>query len=197
MYLAHRQFRFWNGGGAARTLTLVIKAARGEPESMTAAVRAAVAALDPTLPLGAFQTLEEVASDSVSRPRFALVLLGAFAFLALVLAAVGTYGVISYATSQRAREMGIRMALGARRVEVVRLVVGQGMVLGVAGIALGIAGALVITRSLSGLLYDVKPGDPVTLVTVSGLLIAVTLAASALPARQATRVDPGNALRGE
>jgi ABC-type antimicrobial peptide transport system permease subunit len=93
--------------------------------------------------------------------------------------------------------MGIRMALGARRVEVVRLVVGQGMVLGVAGIALGIAGALVITRSLSGLLYDVKPGDPVTLVTVSGLLIAVTLAASALPARQATRVDPGNALRGE
>ena len=197
MYLAHRQFRFWNGGGSARTLTLVVKTERGEPEIMAGGVRAAVADVDPTLPLGAFETLEDVAADSVSRPRFALMLLGAFALLALVLAAVGTYGVIAYATSQRAREMSIRMALGARRAQVLRLVVGQGVGLAAIGIAVGSAGALALTRGLSNLLYEVSPGDPITLGAVSVLLFAVTMAACALPARQATRVDPGNALRGD
>jgi ABC-type antimicrobial peptide transport system permease subunit len=124
-------------------------------------------------------------------------LLGAFALLALVLAAIGTYGVIAYATSQRAREMSIRMALGARRAQVLRLVVGQGVALAVIGIAVGSAGALALTRGISNLLYQVSPGDPITLVAVSVLLFAVTMAACALPARQATRVDPGNALRGD
>lgn len=197
MYLAHRQFRFWNGGSSARALTLVAKVERGEAESLVPGVRAAVAAIDPALPLESFETLESVASDSVSRPRFALVLLGAFAILALILAGVGTYGVVAYATSQRMKEMSIRMALGARRGQVLGLVVGQGVVMAAAGIAFGCLGALALTRGLAGLLYDVTPGDPVTLVAVSVLLFVVTLAACAVPARQATRVDPGNALRAD
>jgi putative ABC transport system permease protein len=178
-------------------MTLVAKAARGDAAVLAPAVRRAVAEIDPALPLGAFETLDAVASDSVSRPRFALLLLGAFAILALLLAAVGTYGVIAYATSQRAREMSIRMALGARRAQVLRLVVGQGVLLAVIGIAIGSAGALALSRGLSGLLYQISPGDPLTLTAVAALLFTVTMVACAIPARQATRIDPGNALRAE
>jgi putative ABC transport system permease protein len=197
MYLAHRQFTLWNGGASIRTMTLVAKAARGDAAVLAPAVRRAVAEIDPALPLGAFETLDAVASDSVSRPRFALLLLGAFAILALLLAAVGTYGVIAYATSQRAREMSIRMALGARRAQVLRLVGGQGVLLAVIGIAIGSAGALALSRGLSGLLYQISPGDPLTLTAVAALLFTVTMVACAIPARQATRIDPGNALRAE
>ncbi len=139
--------------------------------------------------------MDEIVSNSVAERRLTVMLLTVFAGVAMLLAAVGIYGVIAYSVTQRTHEIGIRMALGARRGDVMRLVVRNALVLVAVGVAAGAAGALLLTRLMSGLLFDVRPSDPLTFAVVSGILIAVALAASVLPGLRATRVDPVIALR--
>jgi putative ABC transport system permease protein len=196
MYIAHAQFTFWNSGLAVPNLTLVTRVA-GEPTTLAPMVRRQIAALDPDLPTGAFQTMEEVAANSVSRPRFVLTLLAVFSAIALLLATIGIYGVVAYAVSQRTHELGIRMALGARRAQVVGLVLRQGLGMIGAGLAIGVVAALAFTRTLSGLLYDVQPNDPLTLIGVALTLGVTALLACVEPARRATRVHPMDSLRSE
>jgi putative ABC transport system permease protein len=143
------------------------------------------------------QTMESLISDSLAARRFAMILLGAFAVLALVLASVGIYGVIAYIVGQRTHEIGIRMALGAQRNHVLRLVVWQGTRLALMGVSIGIAGALALTRLMAKLLYGVSATDPLTFAALALILTAVAIAACWLPARRAMRVDPVVALRYE
>jgi predicted permease len=168
-----------------------------DPASLAAAVRREVLALDPDLPVFDVRTLTERSADATARTRVSALLLGVFASLALVLAALGIYGVIAYSVAQRTHEMGLRMALGARRGDVVRLVVRQGMTLVLVGIAAGLAGAFGLTRLLASMLYGVRATDPATFAVIALLLTAVAFLASWLPARRATRVDPSSALRSE
>ncbi|MFQ5695496.1 MAG: FtsX-like permease family protein, partial [Terriglobia bacterium] len=160
-------------------------------------VKSEAHSLDDSLPVYSVLTLESMLADEFSQRRFAVILLGLFAALALVLAAVGLYGVMAYVVSQRTREIGIRMAMGARPGDVLRLVVGQGMALTLIGIAVGLAGSLVLKRFLAGFLFGVSATDPVTYGGVALLLAGVALAASYAPARRATHVDPLEALRYE
>jgi len=168
-----------------------------DPVALTSAIRGAVASVDKDQPVFAISTMSQLVSDSVSTRTFTLILLGLFSGLALVLAAIGIYGVISYSVAQRTRDIGIRMALGASRSDVLRDVLGLGARLTAIGLALGLAGALAATRVLSSLLYGVRSTDAITFTAVSLLLMAVALFASYLPARRATRVDPMVALRYE
>jgi putative ABC transport system permease protein len=167
------------------------------PLSLSREVESAVRGVDPNLPIGRVRSMEEVLSTSLAFQRFLMTLMGVFAGLALVLAAVGIYGVMSYWVRQRTREIGIRMALGAGRKTVRRWVVRQGMTLALYGVAAGLLAALGLARLLGSVLYGVKPTDPLTFVAVSLILAAVALAASYIPARRATKVDPMVALRYE
>ena len=169
----------------------------GDPERVLAEARSQVRALAPDLPVYNGRSLEQAVAESVARPRFYMVLLGTFAALALVLAAVGIYGVISYLVNQRTQEIGIRIALGATRERVLGMVVGQGIGMALAGAALGVAGALALTRGMSSLLYGVSATDPATFAGVAAVLVLVAVLASYLPARRAARIEPQLALRGE
>jgi ABC-type antimicrobial peptide transport system permease subunit len=153
--------------------------------------------MDASLPVAAVRTMDEVMSGAASRPRFLTLLLTLFAGTALALAAVGIYGVISYSVAQRTSEFGIRMAMGAQPSDVLAMVLRQGVLLGAIGVAVGAAGALALTRLISGLLFGISSFDPLTFVVMAAVLIAVTLAACWAPARRATRVDPMIALRYE
>ena len=175
----------------------VVVRTTADPKLIESGVRAAVRTVDPTLPLYQLGTMEQVVRDSVSQPRFYLLLLGAFAGIALLLAALGIYGVISYTVSQRTRELGIRIALGASRERVVRLVLGQGLWLTLSGVAIGLAAAFWLTRLIASLLFGVGAVDPITFAGVSVLLVGVAALASWLPARRAARVDPVIAMRAE
>ncbi len=166
------------------------------PSALAPSMRQAVRALDPELPVN-FKTLDQVFSSSLDQRRFSLVIFGVFAGVALLLASMGIYGVTSYAVAQRTQEIGIRMALGARRFDVLKLVVRQGMTLAVVGVALGLLGAAAITRLMSSLLFGVTAKDPLTFGAVAALLTLIALVACYLPARRATRVDPLVALRYE
>ena len=177
-------------------LNVVMRAA-GDPATLAPALREAIWSLDRNLAIVGLRTMEERLAQSVARPKLYAVLLAVFAGLALLLATVGIYGVMSYAVTQRTREIGIRIALGARRSHVLGLVVGQGMLLALAGVALGVAGAAAGGRLLESLLYGVSASDPATLAVVPLVLTAVALAACGVPALRATRVDPIAALRGE
>jgi putative ABC transport system permease protein len=177
-------------------LTLVVRSDY-KPESLASSVRQAVLNVDKNEPLFDVRTMAQVVSLSTGARRFNTLLLGLFAALALVLATVGIYGVISYSVSQRTHEMGIRMALGAQRKDVLKLVVGQGLSLTLTGVAIGIVAALGVTRLMASLLYPVKPADPATFVVVSLILMGVASLASYVPARRATKVDPVEALRYE
>ncbi|HEV2915216.1 MAG TPA: ABC transporter permease [Pyrinomonadaceae bacterium] len=168
-----------------------------EPAGLTAAVRKEVAALDKDQPIADIKTMEARLSDSVAPRRFNMLLLGIFAALALALSIVGIYGVMSYAVTQRTHEIGVRMALGAQTRDVLRLVVGQGMILALAGVALGLVGAFALTRVMTSLLFGVSPSDPTTFALVAIVLAAVALVACLIPARRATRIDPMEALRYE
>ena len=189
MFVPSTQFQL---GGMA----LVVRA-RVEPRSLVSAVKAQVHAIDPDQPVYRFQTMVQKVSASIAQPRFTTLLLTAFAALAACMAIVGTYGVVSYAVAQRRREIGVRMALGADRADVARMVLGQGLRLVAAGIILGLAGALGVTRLMEGLLYGVSATDPLTLATMGGLLELSAALAIAIPVRRGSRVDPAVALRYE
>ncbi len=181
---------------AMRSMTLVVRAA-GDPTSLVSAVRNEVRALDPALPVFDVQTLERHVSDSVAPQRFNAFLLGIFGGLALLLASVGVYGVVAYSVTRRAREIGVRVALGARSADVVGMVIRRSVALAGAGIGLGLIVAFALTRTLSSLLYGTSPTDPATFAGVSLLLIGTAALASYMPARRAARVDPMIALRCE
>ena len=189
VYLVHRQF-------PVDFMNVVVRSS-SDPRALLGAIQRRLAALDPEVPMSRVRTMEEWVARSVAEPRLYTLLLGVFAAIAIALAAVGIYGVMAYAVAQRTREIGIRMALGARRDDVLRRVVGQGLTLALTGTAIGLAGAWGATRAIAGLLYGVRPTDAATLGTVAALLIAVALMACYLPARRAMSVDPMEALRYE
>jgi putative ABC transport system permease protein len=177
-----------------RDLVLRTKA---DPSSLAAAVRSEVWAIDKDQPIANIQTMERLLADSIERPRFNTLLLAIFSAIALLLAAIGIYGVMSYTVTQSTREIGIRMALGAQPRHVLKLIVGQGLVLALTGVGIGVAGAFGLTRLLATLLYGVTATDLPTFAGVSALLIAVAVLACYVPARRATKVDPMVALRYE
>jgi predicted permease len=162
-----------------------------------AAIQGAISAVGGDLTVARIVPMEQLVDESVAQPRFSALLISIFGGLALVLAAVGIYGVVSYSVAQRTREIGIRIALGARRADVLRLVVGQGMILTLTGIAIGIAGAAAVTRLLADLLFEVSPTDPGTFLAIAVLLAGVAFFSSYVPARRAARVDPLEAIRAE
>lgn len=176
--------------------TLMLRTA-GEPRLLAEPARQAIQAIDRDLAVWNVATMDETVARSLARERFTSLPLALFAVVAVALAAVGVHGVLSFLIERRRREIGMRMALGASRFEVLRMVVSQGMGLAVAGLALGVAGALAGSRLLAGLLYGVTPLDPGTWALVIAVLLAATLLASTLPVRRATRVDPATALREE
>jgi putative ABC transport system permease protein len=178
-----------------QSLSVVIRSS--SPRLLAAAAKQQVRELDPNLPLFGLQTMTERVAASTSQSRFYMLLLGGFAFVSLILAAVGIYGVITYAVRQRSQEIGIRMALGASRERVVRMVVGQGLALAVTGAVVGLLGALVATRGMRSLLFEVSASDPAIYAGVAVLLVLVAAVASYLPARRAAATDPQLILRGE
>ena len=194
IYLPHTQPLF--GVYSPRDMTLAVRTSL-DPTSVTSAVRDQVFAMDKDLPLYNIATMDQLISDSVAQPRLNLSLLVAFAVLALTLAAVGVYGVMAYAVTQRTQEFGIRMTLGAGRSDVLRQVFFEGGRLAALGLALGLIAALALTRLMASLLFGVKPADPLTLGAAAALLVFVAFAACYIPARRATRVDPIVALRYE
>ncbi|NIN72483.1 MAG: FtsX-like permease family protein [Gemmatimonadetes bacterium] len=191
MYLPNPQIQ------TPESMCLVIRTAATSPLSLVPDVRQAVWRLDPDLPLYEVATMEQIMSDSLASQRSWLLLLSIFAAVALLLAAVGIYGVLSYTVSQRTHELGIRLAMGAGKPNVLGLVTRQGMTLVLLGLALGTAGALALSRVLSGLLYEVSANDPTTFAAVVAFILAVALPACYLPARRAASVDPMEALRYE
>lgn len=184
-------------GSMAQNSTLVIRASTSNPSNLIESLRRAMREIDPTLPLFQIDTLDGVISESIAERRLNGVLLAIFAAVALGLAALGLYGVVSYTVTQRVREVGIRVALGARRGDIFRLVVGGGMRLATVGLVLGVLAALGLTRLLKSLLFDIAPSDPVTFIVVVFVLGAVALLANFFPARRAMAVDPMVALRHE
>jgi len=167
------------------------------PLSIIAGARSQAAALDKTVPLFNARTLDEYLSASVAQPRFQVLLLGTFALLSVIVAAVGLYGAISYSVAQRSHEMGIRLALGAQRQDILRKVLGQGVMLAGLGLLIGLAAGRALARFMSSLLFGVSAQDPQTFAAVAVLLAVVALLASYFPARRATQVDPVYALRHE
>jgi len=191
VYLPYAQLPF-----ASFMVTFVIRTA-SSPTDVAAAVRGAVWEIDHDQPVIQIRTLENVVLESVWRQRVSASMLGVFAAIALMLSAVGIYGVFSYSVSRRTHEIGIRTALGATRGDILRLVVGEGMVLALVGVGLGVLAALGLTRLLAGILYGIHPRDPLTFTGLSLLLMGVALLAVYVPGRRATRVDPMMALRHE
>jgi putative ABC transport system permease protein len=194
-YVPHTQ---WHKsiGNPIRAMTLVVKA-HSDPRALTSAVRQTIRELDANLPVAGIRTMDDVVAATLSAPRFTGMLLGAFAALALALSATGIYGVLSYVVSRRTREIGIRVAIGAGRGQVLRLVLGSGVGLALVGIIIGLAAAASLSRLMTTLLHDVQPGDPATYATVAAALTTVAIVASLIPAWRATRVDPVRALKAE
>jgi putative ABC transport system permease protein len=179
-----------------RSMALMIRTTN-KPEGMIASARSEVQALDPNLPVYNIRTMEGVISESIGTPRFRTSLLAVFAVIALILALIGIYGVMSYAVTQRTHEIGIRMALGAQTSDVLKLVVSNGLALTLAGVIVGLAASFALTHVMSQLLFDVKPTDPLTFIVIALLLTGVALLACYIPARRAAKVDPMVALRYE
>jgi putative ABC transport system permease protein len=176
--------------------TLVIRA-RNDPSSLSAAIRREVSALDPDQPVGRIATMDQLLEASTTQQRFRAFLLGSFATIALLLSGVGIFGVMAYAVSLRTREIGVRMALGARPVDMLALIFAESTALVSLGVLLGLAGAYGVTRVLNSLLFEVSSTDPFTFAAVTVLLCSVAVLASYVPARRAMRVDPMVALRYE
>jgi putative ABC transport system permease protein len=189
MFFPHRQ-------QPARRMYVVARTAT-DPLSLSSALRGAVAAMDKNLAVSNIVAMEEIAAQSIGGERFTLLLLSVFAGLALLLSAAGIYGVMSYAVAQRTREIGVRMALGAEAGAVLRLVIGQGMLLALIGVGIGLAGSLALSRLMKAMLFGVSATDPLTFAGVGALLALVALLACYVPARRAAKVDPMTALRSE
>jgi putative ABC transport system permease protein len=179
-----------------RTMNLIIRSNQ-DPTQLVSAVRSEVRALDPLLPVSNVKTVDQMIDERMSPKRLLTYIFGIFALCALLLASVGIYGVMSYVVTQRTHEIGIRMALGARAADVLKLVVKNGMLLALAGVAIGLGGAFALTRLLGSLLFRISPTDKVTFAGVAMCLILVALLACLMPARRATKVDPLVALRDE
>jgi ABC-type antimicrobial peptide transport system permease subunit len=178
-------------------MSVAVRTASPESETLLASIRARLASIDPNVPIYRARTMDQLLGDSVAQPRFYMLLLGMFALSALLLAAIGIYGVMAYIVGQRTHEIGVRMALGARGEQVLREAVARGMRPAIMGLGAGLAGALALTGILTKLLYGVTASDPLTFVGVAVVLTAVALLANWIPARRASRVDPAIALRSE
>jgi putative ABC transport system permease protein len=189
IYFSHTQFAY-------RSMNVVVRTA-SDPVSLAGAFRDEVWAIDRELPVSNMKTVEQILGDSIAQPRFSTMLLAIFAALAMILAAVGIYGVMSYSITLRTREIGIRMALGAQPGDVLGMVLREGVKLATAGIAIGIIGAIALSRVMTSLLYGISATDPLTYIIVSAVLVGVALGACFVPARRATKVDPMIALRYE
>jgi putative ABC transport system permease protein len=187
MYVPFAQAPLWGGEVVVRTSLSASSAAAG--------IRQAVHSIDKNLPVTDIRTLEDALGESISQERFRTFLLGSFSVIALLLAVIGISGVISYFVSQRRHEIGIRMALGAQRCDILRLILGQGTKLAVFGVGIGFAAALLLTRFMASLLYGVSATDPLTFGMVAIILLSVAMSACYIPASRATRVDPMVALR--
>jgi putative ABC transport system permease protein len=190
VYTPYLQAPFWN------QLSLTVRTASA-PMALVQPVRALVRSLDNDEPVAKIRTMEDVAQGSAAEPKFRALLLGSFAFAALLLGGIGLYGVMSYAVAQRTREVGVRMALGASPSQVTELVLRDGLRLTLIGLAIGIAGSLALVHLLSSMLYEVRPTDPLTFATMTIFLGVIAVLASCLPARRAAKVDPMVALRYE
>jgi putative ABC transport system permease protein len=178
-------------------MAMVVRADARALPSLRSAIRQEFKQLDAALPVANFRTMPEVVAQAVARPRFSTLLLGLFAAAALLLTVVGLYGVVAYGVNQRTREIGIHLALGARRQDVLALVIGQGMQPALVGVGIGLVSAFALMRLLASQLYEIKPTDPATFGLVALGLLFVSLVACYLPARRATKVDPMVALRCE
>jgi ABC-type antimicrobial peptide transport system permease subunit len=178
-------------------MSLVLRTSVANPGALTSAVRKELAAMDGHIPLRSVRIFDEYISRSLARPRFNALLLSIFAGTALVLTAIGIYGVLAYSVAQRTNEIGIRMALGAAQSNIFRLIVGQAMTLVAISVIIGLVGAFAATRLLNSMLYGVGASDPATFVAIVLLIAAVAFVAAWLPARRASRVDPVVALRAE
>ena len=187
-YYEHYQQASWSD-------TYIVVHSSSEPRSLATSVRQAVWSLDKDLPIASVNTMEDLLSDSVARPRFRTFVFLVLGTLAIVLAVTGIYGVISYLVSQRTREIGIRVALGAQRRTVLHLIIREGMGLALVGAVIGLIAAFVLTRLMAGLLFEVGATDPLTFGLITILLLLVSLAACWIPARRAAKVDPLVALR--
>jgi putative ABC transport system permease protein len=190
MYLSYQQENW-------RSMSIVVRTGSANPTSLIPAIRRELAAIDKEQPIHSFKPLEQSVADWIAPQRFSTVLLAYFAALAAVLAAIGIYGVVSYTVTQRTQEIGVRIALGARTSEVLKLVIGKGMKLALAGVMIGLFAAFLLMRLMKSLLFGVSTADPATFVTISLFLTAVALVACYIPARRASRVDPMEALRYE
>ena len=195
-YLPYQAGELPTSLGSPPSMLLIVRAA-GDPAVAIASVRAATRALDPEIAIPNVLLTETGLAATIDGPRFNMALLTAFAAIALVLAAVGLAAVIGYEVTERTHEFGIRMALGARTENVRRLAMRHGLIPALAGVIIGVIGALAATRLAQGMLYGITPRDPLTFAAVVGLLVLVAVGASWLPARRATRVDPIAALRAE
>lgn len=193
-FIPHSQWHVATGGNLIRSVFVVARTT-GDPMAIAGAVRNEVKVLDPTLPVANVRPMDEVVAAALATPRLTGFLLATFAGIALALAAVGIYGVLAYLVSQRTQEIGVRLAIGADRGEVLAMVLRQGMALSAGGIVVGLAAAFLLTRLMQSLLYQVQPADPITFVAVPVILLLVSLVASYVPALRATRVSPLIALR--
>jgi ABC-type antimicrobial peptide transport system permease subunit len=188
LYLPHAQW-------PEDSVTIVAKARNGDPSSIVQPLRALLQDLDRDVPMSAVRSMPQIASIAVAQPRLYLVLIASFAGTAMLLAAIGLYGVLAYAVGQRTREIGIRLALGAKRGEVLRMVMAQAGRLAVAGVMIGLAAAIVASRVLRSQLFEITPTDTFTYLVVALSLLGVSMVASWIPARRAARIDPLTALR--
>jgi predicted permease len=186
-YLPHTQY-------PTRAMNVVVRG-NGDPAELASAVRRQIQTIDSDLPLYNVVTMQHRVDLSLARRRFAMLLLGCFAAISLVLAAIGIYGVLAYLVSQGTREIGIRMALGATRKAIINLVVSRGLILAIAGVAIGVTGALCLTRLMQSLLFGVAPTDVATFCAIPLLLLIISVAATSVPARRASQVDPAECLR--
>jgi putative ABC transport system permease protein len=194
-FVPHVQWPVATNGGDPIRSVFVVARTTGEPLSLAGAVRDEIRQMDASLPIASVRSMDDVVAAALATPRLTGFLLGAFAAIALALAAVGIYGVLAYLVSQRTPEIGIRLALGADRRQVISMVLRHGLSLAAAGIAIGLVAALALTRLMQSVLYGVRPNDPVTFAAVTVALLLIALMASFLPARRATKVSPIIALR--